>query len=135
MVFSILQLHSSEVILYNMLYVSIDFSDYWRWFLWKNKFSLQVSKKAKDSNPSLLANHSCSQSSLLSIEYWELKCSSNKISWFSINLPHHHYWPPACVRVNLGVQVRMLCRQNERNFAYDRLALTSKYGLCFMPVC
>ena len=33
-----------------------------------------------------------------------------------------------------GAQVRTLCRQNERNFAYDRLALTSLFGLCFMPV-
>ena len=31
-----------------LCYLSNDFSDYRRWFMWKNKFSLQVSKKAKD---------------------------------------------------------------------------------------
>ena len=34
-----------------------------------------------------------------------------------------------------GVQVRPLCRQNESKFAYYCLALTSIFGLCFMPVC
>ena len=29
----------------------------------------------------------------------------------------------------------MQMRQNERNICYDRLALTSTFGLCFMPVC
>ena len=34
-----------------------------------------------------------------------------------------------------GVKVSMLGRQNERNFCFDRLALTSMFGLCFMSVC
>ena len=34
-----------------------------------------------------------------------------------------------------GAQVGTLCWQNDRNFALDRLALTSIFGLCFMPVC
>ena len=41
-----------------------------------------------------------------------------------------------CLKVwNQGGQVRTLCRQNESNFAYFWLALTSIFGLCFMPVC
>ena len=35
---------------------------------------------------------------------------------------------------NQGVKARMLGRQNERNFCYDRLALTPIFGLCFMSV-
>ena len=35
---------------------------------------------------------------------------------------------------NQGGRVRTLCRQNESNFAYHWLALTSIFGLCFMPV-
>ena len=38
------------------------------------------------------------------------------------------------VYINQGAQVRTLCRQNERNFALDMLALTSIFGLCFTPV-
>ena len=34
-----------------------------------------------------------------------------------------------------GAQVRTLCRQNKRNYAFDRQALTSIFGLCFMLVC
>ena len=34
-----------------------------------------------------------------------------------------------------GVKARMLGRQNERNFCYKRLALTSIFCLCFMSVC
>ena len=33
-----------------------------------------------------------------------------------------------------GVPARAFCRQNESNFALDWLALTSIFGLCFMPV-
>ena len=36
---------------------------------------------------------------------------------------------------NQGVKARMLGRQNERNFCYVRLALTSIFGVCFMSVC
>ena len=36
---------------------------------------------------------------------------------------------------NQGVKARTLGRQNERNFCYARLALTSIFGLCFMSVC
>ena len=34
-----------------------------------------------------------------------------------------------------GVKARTLGRQNERNFCYARLALTSIFGLCFVAVC
>ena len=34
-----------------------------------------------------------------------------------------------------GAQVRTLCSQNERNVALDLVALTSIFGLCFMPGC
>ena len=34
-----------------------------------------------------------------------------------------------------GAQVRMLCRENEKNFANDGLALTSMFGSCFIQVC
>ena len=34
-----------------------------------------------------------------------------------------------------GVKARTLGRQNERNFCYESLALTSIFGLCFMSVC
>ena len=34
-----------------------------------------------------------------------------------------------------GVKVGTLGRQNERNSSYVRLAHTSLFGLCFMPVC
>ena len=34
-----------------------------------------------------------------------------------------------------GVKARTFGRQNERNFCYDLLALTSIFGLCFMSVC
>ena len=37
--------------------------------------------------------------------------------------------------ISQGAQVGTLCRQNERNFAYDRLAVIFIFGLCFMPVC
>ena len=39
------------------------------------------------------------------------------------------------LRLRQGGQVWMLCRQNESKFAYYWLALTSIFGLCFMPVC
>ena len=34
-----------------------------------------------------------------------------------------------------GYRGSKLVRQNEMNFGYDRLALTSIFGLCFMSVC
>ena len=39
------------------------------------------------------------------------------------------------IKLTQGVKARTLGRQNERNFCYDRLALTSIFGLCFMWVC
>ena len=39
------------------------------------------------------------------------------------------------VGCNQGVKVGTLGRQNESNLAYFWLALTSIFGLCFMPVC
>ena len=50
--------------------------------------------------------------------------------------PHLRFsgrWQTDCS--NQGVKVRTLGRQNERNFAYDRLALATIFGLCFMLVC
>ena len=50
--------------------------------------------------------------------------------------PHLRFngrWQNDCS--NQGVKVRTLGRQNERNFAYDRLALATIFGLCFMLVC
>ena len=41
----------------------------------------------------------------------------------------------AWVQGGQGVKARMLGRQNERNFCYVRLALTSIFGLCFVAVC
>ena len=37
--------------------------------------------------------------------------------------------------MNQGAQVLKLVRQNERNYAYYRLALTTIFGLCFILVC
>ena len=36
--------------------------------------------------------------------------------------------------VRQGVKAKLLGRQNEKNFCYDMLALTSIFGLCFMSV-
>ena len=41
----------------------------------------------------------------------------------------------ASVGLNQGVKVGTLGRQNERNSSSVRLAHTSIFGLCFMPVC
>ena len=34
-----------------------------------------------------------------------------------------------------GVKATTLGRQNQKNFCYERLALTSIFGLCFMSIC
>ena len=39
------------------------------------------------------------------------------------------------VKMDQGVKVVMLGRQNERNSSYVRLAHTSFFGLCFMFFC
>ena len=56
--------------------------------------------------------------------------------WHKTNCPLiflHYFWGP--MPFTQGVKARTLSRQNERNFCYVRLALTSIFGLCFVPVC
>ena len=80
--------------------------------------------------------------------YWEVTChwiiafESSSVTWLEIRYVRkwkwnfrelNGWWKKHYSRQ--GVKARTLGKQNERNFCYDWLALTSIFGLCFVSVC
>ena len=47
---------------------------------------------------------------------------------------HNFYFNLSSSSMEQRVKAKLLGRQNEKNFCYDMLALTSIFGLCFMSV-
>ena len=64
------------------------------------------------------------------------QCSRNEPlnqKYFDIWHKTNYFW--GSMPFTRGVKARTLSRQNERNFCYDMLAVTSIFGMCFMSVC
>ena len=97
----------------------------------KSFLSEKGGEMSKDKQRGKLINWVLQNSKL---SHWSTDCDwLTKVKWI---------YEPSCLLahgivkgIKQGVKARILGRQNESNFCYDRLALTSIFCMYFMSVC